>query len=45
MQGVSVRGPGPDLRYSETQRGEKGRMGLGERKAEDKTNLELGVKA
>lgn len=29
----------------ETQRGEKGLMGLGEREADDQTNLELRLKA
>lgn len=45
MQQVQVRGSGGDLHYLETQRGEKGLMGLGEREADDQTNLELRLKA
>lgn len=45
MQQVQVRGSGGDLHYLETKEGEKGLMGLGEREADDQTNLELRLKA
>lgn len=44
MQRVSVRGLGPDLHYSDTQRGDKERVGVGERKPKKLDSPGAGIK-